>query len=405
MARTWLFATACAVLLGLCVVGRVPAAPVPLSSDASLSTIARHESLELLDAPIDGESLIEADHADVASLAPATTPNESVSLALAERQPDPQFSSVPPDPVSAVAMADNKVPAADLSDPLQQLNRRLYRVDDAVNRTLGRGTRIFNKMGASSRPLVDAVRNAVQNLQEPTTFANEILQRKVGRAAKTLLRFVVNSTVGVLGLRDAGQRVGLKRVENDFGQTLAAYGVRPGPYLYIPLSGPTTLRDAVGTFVDSYVYPVHWLSLGSRARQAIRGASYANRAATIASRANAWPTSAEARASRYAATRRQYAQDRSAQIAQNQDPPGRPSGQTMLARAGAKPLTRDAAWSAPDSLAACSPTSTARQETIRIDSRQGDPARAADPADRTSASCGPAVSQVLTAMQAGASAR
>jgi ABC-type transporter lipoprotein component MlaA len=113
------------------------------------------------------------------------------------------------------------------------------------------------------------VSNVIQNLDEPQWAANHLLQRRPGGALKAAARFVINSTVGVAGLFDVANKVGLKRQKADFGQTLASYGVKSGPYIYVPLAGPSSLRDVFGTVVDGYFWPVHWLSLGAWQQQAV----------------------------------------------------------------------------------------------------------------------------------------
>jgi len=88
------------------------------------------------------------------------------------------------------------------------------------------------------------------NIDEIPTLANAILQGKVDDAAITLTRFVVNSTLGVLGLFDVASRLDLPPQSEDFGQTLGLWGVAPGPYLVLPLFGPSSLRDGIGLAAD-----------------------------------------------------------------------------------------------------------------------------------------------------------
>ena len=104
-----------------------------------------------------------------------------------------------------------------------------------------------------------AVSRAFTNLAEPVVAANHLLQLEGGRAGTTLGRFVVNSTAGVAGLFDVASDLGLEPDDADFGQTLHHYGIEEGPYLVLPIFGPTTARDAVGFGVDGLLDPRTYL--------------------------------------------------------------------------------------------------------------------------------------------------
>src|SRR5258706_7858300 len=96
----------------------------------------------------------------------------------------------------------------------------------------------------------DSVRNFLNNLDSPITLANDVLQGEISRAGDTLIRVGVNSTLGLGGLVDVAKRGGYIRHSQDFGQTLAVYGVGEGPYLFVPLLGPGNPRDLVGCVAD-----------------------------------------------------------------------------------------------------------------------------------------------------------
>jgi len=99
------------------------------------------------------------------------------------------------------------------------------------------------------------VSNFFKNLREITNFMHSVLQFKGAKAATTLGRVAVNTTIGVGGLMDVASGIeGMKRVDEDFGQTLGFYGLGPGPYLVLPIFGPSNLRDTGGLVVDSVVY-------------------------------------------------------------------------------------------------------------------------------------------------------
>ena len=110
------------------------------------------------------------------------------------------------------------------------------------------------------------------------------------RALKTAVRFVINSTAGLAGLFDVADRLGLKRAHADFGQTLASYGVGPGAYLYVPLKGPTNLRDFAGGFADAYFSPFHWLRLTQAESSAMKAARIDLKLASNGARHAAEPT-------------------------------------------------------------------------------------------------------------------
>lgn len=111
---------------------------------------------------------------------------------------------------------------------------------------------------AVPRPVRSGLRNFFANLGEPVVFLNFVLQAKPLSAARTAVRFIINSTIGVGGLVDVARRKAfeLPHKPNGFGDTLGFYGVKPGPYLFLPLIGPSDLRDLLGGQVDALVLPV-----------------------------------------------------------------------------------------------------------------------------------------------------
>ena len=143
-------------------------------------------------------------------------------------------------------------------DPLAAINEQSYAATQAVDRAVvGPVARAFEHTVPS--PIRDGLRNFFINLHEPIVFVNYLLQLKPGKAAETAGRFVVNSTVGVAGLIDVAKRrpIKLLRRKNSFADTLGYYGVKPGPFLFLPLIGPTTLRDLIGGGVDRLMMPLY----------------------------------------------------------------------------------------------------------------------------------------------------
>lgn len=145
------------------------------------------------------------------------------------------------------------VEAAD--DPLEGFNRGSFKLgmglDHVILAPIAHGY-----MAVTPRVVRNRVSAAVYNLGEPNTVMNMVLQGKPKQAMRSTTRFVVNSTVGVLGLFDVASKVNLPRRDSDFGQTLGKWGAKPGAYLYVPLMGPLNVRDGVGRALDIVTDPV-----------------------------------------------------------------------------------------------------------------------------------------------------
>ncbi|MBI0435389.1 VacJ family lipoprotein [Roseomonas sp. KE0001] len=143
-------------------------------------------------------------------------------------------------------------------DPLEATNRRVFAVNEAVDRAailpLAKGYR-----AVTPAPVRQAVHNALGNLQEPRVFVNTLLQARLADAGHTAMRFVLNSTLGLVGLFEVAAPLGLPRRQGDFGQTLHSWGIGDGPYLMLPLLGPSNARDAVGQAGDVLTNPLNWL--------------------------------------------------------------------------------------------------------------------------------------------------
>ncbi len=143
-------------------------------------------------------------------------------------------------------------------DPLEGLNRAIFAFNEFVYKwALTPAARGYNKV------VPEGGRNTVSrffsNLGAPVVFANDLLQGQFARAGTTAARFVINSTIGMLGFGDPADDMGLKKHSEDFGQTLAVWGLGEGFYLVLPLLGPTNPRDAVGKlFVDNFFDPLSY---------------------------------------------------------------------------------------------------------------------------------------------------
>jgi len=141
----------------------------------------------------------------------------------------------------------------DANDPLEGLNRRIYKFnaqfDEKVYLPVVRGYEYILPETARK-----GVSNFFSNLNEVSNLVNTVLQLKVKAFGKTAGRVVINTTVGIAGFWDPATRMGIMRQNEDFGQTLGFYKVGCGPYLVLPLLGPSSLRDTGGLVVDTLVY-------------------------------------------------------------------------------------------------------------------------------------------------------
>ncbi len=161
----------------------------------------------------------------------------------------------------------NKGDQSAVSDPIEGVNRATFEFNYFVDGLL------LKPVAALYRDLPPpAVResfdNFLQNLDSPVNFANGLLQGNLDRAGNTLFRFVVNSTVGVLGLFDVAESwFNTPHREEDFGQTLAAWDLGEGPYVMLPVIGPSNTRDSVGRVVDFFLDPLRYVLLIKNSEQ------------------------------------------------------------------------------------------------------------------------------------------
>jgi len=142
----------------------------------------------------------------------------------------------------------------DPEDPWEPFNRGMYRLNYVIDGlVLKPVTQVYR--GVVPERGQDMVHNFVLNLQEPITFGNSVLQADPENSFVSLWRFLLNSTIGVFGLFDVASDVGLKGRVTGFGETLALYGVESGPYLFLPVLGPSSARDGIGRVADAFMHP------------------------------------------------------------------------------------------------------------------------------------------------------
>lgn len=135
-------------------------------------------------------------------------------------------------------------------DPFEPANRAIYRINDIGDRYVAKPVaKAYERMLPRAFRL--GANNFLENLRYPITIVNDFLQGKVRQGGADIARFAINSTVGLLGIFDPATEIGLRANDEDFGQTLAVWGVPQGPYLMVPVFGPYTLTHGLGALVDT----------------------------------------------------------------------------------------------------------------------------------------------------------
>lgn len=205
-------------------------------------------------------------------------------------------------------------------DPLEGFNRGVWGFNRALDKVAIKPvTTVYRTV--SPRPARRGLSRIFANLSEPFSMVNNILQGKPDRAVRNLERFVINTTIGVGGLADHATGFGIAPAPEDFGQTLARWGANGGPYLVLPLLGPSTLRDGVGSGVaqlaDPYRVGLRESNLSSNAQLGLTaGEIISTRSDLMESGADAFlDTSLDP----YAAARSAYLQRRHAEIRDEED--------------------------------------------------------------------------------------
>ncbi|MDX2094920.1 MAG: VacJ family lipoprotein [Alphaproteobacteria bacterium] len=159
-------------------------------------------------------------------------------------------------------------------DPLEGYNRAMFSInhglDTVLIRPVAQGYRYI-----TPTPVRTRIGNMSDNLYEPISMVNGFLQGDFTQGMRSFWRFIINSTVGLAGMHDVAAEAGIAPHSEDFGQTLAVWGVGSGPYIVLPLFGPSNLRDTTGMVADIFTSPVTyvsndiWLTLGIAAGQAL----------------------------------------------------------------------------------------------------------------------------------------
>ncbi len=158
------------------------------------------------------------------------------------------------------ACATTGEPQTELSDPLESVNRSVWDFNyEVLDKNILRPTAMaYQKY--MPKPVRSGLMNMSSNLEEPSSMINNLLQAKPKEAASSAGRFLLNSTVGLLGLVDVAQHIGLKPKQEEFDEVLGKWGVDSGPYLMVPAYGPTVPREVAGDIVDSAYFPLDALT-------------------------------------------------------------------------------------------------------------------------------------------------
>jgi len=149
-------------------------------------------------------------------------------------------------------------PYADERDPFEEVNRDLWDFNQSLDEyVISPAADVYENVPQPNR---SGLYNMVENLDEPSSTVNNILQAKFADAGRSVGRFLVNSTVGLLGFFDVATQMGIERRQETFGEVLAVWGVGDGPYIMLPGAGPTVALDGAGSWLDGEYFPFDLLS-------------------------------------------------------------------------------------------------------------------------------------------------
>lgn len=168
----------------------------------------------------------------------------------------------------------------DARDPIESFNRQVFEFNDVVDRAVLKPVAQAYEY-VLPQPVRDCIGNIFSNFREPSNAVNNLLQGKPIDAASDTCRFVVNSTVGLLGCFDPARQMGLEKHNEDFGQTLGRWGIGSGPYLVVPILGPSTVRDAIGIYGAEPYLDINFYIDNVRVRNAIIGTRVVNQRAEL----------------------------------------------------------------------------------------------------------------------------
>lgn len=181
---------------------------------------------------------------------------------------------------AGIALVPMVAQAAD-DDPWEGVNRVIFRFNDTLDtyalKPLAQGYQFV-----TPQFLEDGIHNMFRNVGDVRNLANDVLQAKPYAAGVDTTRLLLNTTLGVVGFFDVGTKMGLQRNDEDFGQTLGHWGIPSGPYVVLPLLGPSTVRDGLALYPDTYDAPYRYMN-DIPARNTIQGVGIVDTRASLLS--------------------------------------------------------------------------------------------------------------------------
>ena len=202
----------------------------------------------------------------------------------------------------------------EINDPYEEINRKVFAFNTGVDKAIFKPiVGIYTLIPQWGR---DRVTEALDNLGEPVNFVNNVLQGETDRAGATFMRFAINSTIGIVGLFDVAEEWGIEYAPEDFGQTAAVWGMGEGPYVVLPLFGPSNPRDGLGLVTDFFIDPMGYVLTNDQSTIRFIGNAIDQRAAF----ADELDTLEKTSVDFYAAMREAYRQYRNAEISNSSLP-------------------------------------------------------------------------------------
>jgi phospholipid-binding lipoprotein MlaA len=223
---------------------------IPQTAQLQLSNTVPPASINPLP---DDKGIVQA-ATDPNAPAPAAPTNPQLNEPVVAVDPANADANLPPVDGDEILVTAKRGPPP--GDPAEAVNEVSFAVVQAVDENLIAPIAQGYQKGIPS-PIRRGLHNVLNNLDEPIVFVNFLLQLKIGKAFETVGRFVINSTLGVAGIIDVAKKkpFNLPRRSNGLADTLGYYGVGPGPYLFLPLIGSTSVRDLLGRVVDLSILP------------------------------------------------------------------------------------------------------------------------------------------------------
>ncbi|GEO80738.1 MlaA family lipoprotein [Pararhodospirillum oryzae] len=203
-----------------------------------------------------------------------------------------------------------------VADPMEPWNRYVFAVNDVVYTFMRPWIAPYMVLPDEGKEAVD---NLIHNIKSPVILLNDLLQGEFERAWVTTGRFLINTTVGLFGLFDVAEGMGMPKHDEDFGQTLGTWGLGDGPYMVLPLLGPSNPRDALGAGVDMVSHPLFWVPGGDTGTMISAGRTYGSAATEYGGHVSEMDALRKTSLDYYATVRSLYIQMRRAQV-RNIDP-------------------------------------------------------------------------------------